>query len=609
MQKIPTKLTVRYSILKILSIAFFILLLYRAFELAIYPPINFDHLPTNNATRRGIIFDTNNHELAVSRDSASIGMKPEDIIDEEKTSFLLAKILDIPRQKVSETIKSNKKFIYLKRKVSNTTAETVRQLKIQGVVIEKKNSRFYPNDHLASTVLGFVGVDNEGLAGIEYAFNEDLASNDTKAQFGHNVHLTISSFVQYQLEKSLHEAMQETNAKAAVGVITDVNSGQILALASLPDFNPNNALAYPAENRKNRGIIETYEPGSTFKIFTLAALMNEHLLDENKEYFCPGYFKYKEKTLVHCTHQHGNQNLGQILKTSCNTGIIQASWRLPISRFFENLKVFGFGSLTQIELPGEVRGFIPPPKNWDVYLKASIPIGHGLRITPIQLALSANAIANGGTLYQAMLVKKITNVDGEVVQQFEKKVRNKVTNIENSQLLLSYLQKVVSTGGTGAAADIPGFLIAGKTGTSKKSTSKGYLEGKYQASFLGFFPGDKPEISMLIWIDEPKGDLYQGGSIAAPVFRKVTQDVLAIIHKGKINELEDLAQIKINHSLQNKIMPNFIGFSKKALLFLLLKHFPNQYKINGEGYVHRQLPAPGSRLDKTQTLEFDLDFP
>jgi cell division protein FtsI/penicillin-binding protein 2 len=583
-----------------------IILVVRAWELAFHSPVPLSMLPQKPMIKRGTIYDADDHELAISRGTVSVGIRPDGIINPEKTARFLSDSLKLDYDFVLNKIQNSESYFYLKKNISLSDIKELQSLKLSGVAFEEKISRYYPNDNLASTVLGFTGVDNEGLAGIEYEYNDNLTASNNNEYIGDDIYLTINAYIQRQLEKALEQGLINSRSKAAIGIVSEVHTGKILAMASLPDFNPNHHSDFPPDAKRNRAIMENIEPGSTFKIFILAALMNDHLLNEETTYFCPGYFQYKNHRL-NCSSTHYKETLIDVIKNSCNTAMIQASWGMPVIRLYEHLKQFGFTTMTHINLPGEENGYIPAPEKWDMSLKMAIPIGQGLSVTPIQLITAANSIANGGNMYKPLIVNKIMSADGRLIK--ETKIENKYTTISStiSKKLLSYLQHVVNKGGTGYLASIPDFPIAGKTSTTMISDKTGYKKGKYQASFIGFFPGDNPEISIFIWYDEPQGGVYQGGQVAAPIFKNVLLDIIPIVYKGKIRETAELADKNSDVSLYNKnVMPNLYKKSKKEVLFILWSRYPGEHEITGKGYLVSQFPPSGSKVG--EPYKFTLKF-
>ena len=354
------RLRIIFCLIAIIFLFFF----YRAYQLSFHTPLPKSfRQKTLEQVRRGTIFDSRHNALAISRDSASIGIHPTELINPTEASRSLALILRIPANNILSLIRQNKKkkFFWLKRKLESSIIEKIQKLKIQGIHIEIEPSRYYPNKRLASNVVGFVGIDNQGLAGIEFEYNHLLNKPVDGSMLGHDVHLSIHSYIQFKLEKILRESMAFSKSRSAVGIISEVNTGKILAMSSLPDFNPHNISMSREEDRKNRAVDSIYEPGSTFKVFTLAALIEANLLNRDQRYFCPGYI-IRDGFRIRCNGIHGHLDIGEAIQKSCNVGIIEAALKLPAIYFFKSIRSFGFGSLSNVNLPGESRGLISSPQ-------------------------------------------------------------------------------------------------------------------------------------------------------------------------------------------------------------------------------------------------------
>ena len=618
-QRAQSEFALRYKIALLAFMLLFGVLAFRAIELAIASPLPKSVLEQAQKVRRGVIFDARGHELAISRDTVSVGIKPLEARLQLEGLDILARVTGTTKNELIQKIKTSDKFFYLKRKMPLEEAAPLRKLDLAGLVLQNEPDRYYPNQKLASQIIGFTGLDGEGLSGIEFSQNQALSHLRTDSQdfIGQNVHLTINSYVQHQLEKTLAAGLEDSVSKHAMGVIIESQTGKILAMSSQPDFDPNQSNKFPEENWKNLPISFQYEPGSTFKIFTMAALLRENMLNANQKYNCPGYFEYKGRR-VSCTREHGIQDFTEVMKNSCNFGVISASWQLPVLKLYENLKAFGIGTLSEIQLPGEARGYLASPKDWDYYLKMSIPIGHGVSVTPLQLALAANAIANDGKLMPPMIIEKVSDAQGRITERFVPQEKYRVASVDNAQQIRRTLREVVKSG-TGAGADLglKEFDVCGKTGTSIKSTRKGYDAKKYQASFVGFFPCEKPEITIMLMFDEPRGEYHQGATVAAPAFRRVLREIIPAIHVGEVSSVRPLPTPQYQSVTSapraapgdKNAMPDFRGFSKKELLFQVLSRYPGDHQITGAGYVTQQSPEPGARINAPYSFNFRLGFP
>ena len=614
----PSPFALRYKFTLLIFMLLFAVLVFRAVELAIASPLPPSVIGDSQKVRRGVIFDARGHELAISRDTVSVGIKPLEARLQTEGVDVLARVTGVPKAEILQKIKTGDKFFYLRRKMPLEEAAPLRKLDLQGLVLQTEPDRYYPNGRLGSQIIGFTGLDGEGLAGVEFSQNQTLTrargttsttGGNSEDFIGQNIHLTVNSFVQHQLEKTLAAGLEDSSSKHAMGVIIETQTGKILAMSSQPDFDPNFPNKVPEGARKNLPISFQYEPGSTFKIFTMAALLRENMLDEGREYNCPGFYEYKGSR-ISCTRKHGKQDFTHVMMNSCNYGVISASWQMPVLKLYENLKAFGIGSVSEIALPGEAKGHLASPKDWDYFLKMSIPIGHGVSVTPLQLALAANAIGNDGNFMPPLIIDRISDAQGKVIEKAVPQVKYRVASSENAAKIRATLREVVK-GGTGAGADLglKEFDVCGKTGTSIKSTKDGYTD-KYQASFVGFFPCDKPEITIMLMFDEPKGEFHQGATVAAPAFRRVLREIIPAIHVGELRQVKGLATPQYRSIGADKTtMPDFRGFSKKELLFQVLSKFPGDHKIQGAGYVASQNPAPGTVINPPYDFSFQLGFP
>ncbi len=607
----------RFRIVVVLIFLMFASLFYRSYQLTFESPLpeSFGRKSSENV-RRGTIYDSVGNELAISKETASVGIRPTELLDIKQTANLIAPVLNLLPDKVIRAIQSHqeKSFFWLKRKIDMIIAQRLKEMKISGVHISIEPSRYYPNKELASNLIGFVDIDNQGLGGIEFQYNDTLTTSFENSQVGNDIYLTIHSFLQYQLEKHLRDKMKETKSKSAIGIISETNTGRILAMSSLPNFNPQNIEDTSPRQRKNQIINSVYEPGSTFKIFTLAILLEDYLIKSTDRFFCPGYVT-KNGFKIRCTDVHNTLDLQDVIKKSCNTGIIDASFRMPARDYYRAIKKFGFGGLTQISLSGESRGMLRDYKKWDTSIRMSIPIGHGIATTPAQIIAAANSIANGGRLLKLHVVDKIVTADNKRFFQASPLERNRTVRAKTSEEVLKYLESVTKEGGTGILAnlELSNIEVAGKTGTAMKSYSKGYFKNKYQASFLGFFPAKNPTITMFILFDEPDpNSQHQGGLIAAPVFREVLRKNFSLLHSGEVYHIKTMNSLSFDEDekqLSKSIMPNLFGRGKKDVMRLLNQHYPGEHIVKGSGYVMKQVPANGEGIKKPYQFIIEFGFP
>jgi cell division protein FtsI/penicillin-binding protein 2 len=588
-----------------LSVLFFVLLI-RVIYLTYFND-SIVNLKSTKLVQRGTIYDRRGIELALSQESGTIGIEPQNIYDMELTAEELAPILGISNEKLFNTIREKQNYFLLKREIEIKKANQIKALALPGVRVEKEFRRIYPQGNLAASLLGFTGYDDDkALSGLETLYNLELLSTaDADSQKGNNLHLAIDSIIQYRLEKSLGKAFFETQSKHGIGIIMDVDSGKILAMASFPTFDPNHFQDYSLDSHTNWGIRHVYEPGSTMKIFIALMLLNEGAILPQEKFFCPGYIEVG-KTIIRCTDKHGPVDLEEILQVSCNVGIIKAAQKIAPATFHKYLDQFHFGKRTNFSIH-EARGYLTPLSKWNNSTPYFLPIGQGISVTPIQLITAAAAVVNGGILFEPSAVSHITNSYGELVHEFTPKGEAIGIKKGAASKILSAMGKAVRLG-TGKKAYLENYFIAGKTGTAQKSKSgSGYKEGLFTASFLGFFPAEKPKYVGLILFDEPGGAAHTGGGIAAPVFRDVVESIIPIVEKSEKPQSYSLKFKKEkSFKLDLERVPNFQGLSA-AESISVLKKFNVPYEMVGSGFVSKQDPLPGSQIKNVTMIRITLE--
>ncbi len=506
------------------------------------------------AAKRGNIEDRNGEVLAMSVSTETVYAVPAQVRSSgraEEIAHALSGLLEMERSQVMEKITKRSALEYVKKRVTAEVAAQVRALELPGIGITEDSVRYYPNSTLAAHIIGFAGIDNQGLEGIELTRDDQLngvpgavltefAANGIPLPFanqmyvspknGNTVRLTIDkniqAFAERELQKLLSGQGDNMNGqvpKSASILVMDPNTGQVLALASAPTYDPNYYNNYDQSTRRNIAIQNGYEPGSTFKIITLAAALEEKKISPQEGFFDPGGVTILGKT-VHCWKRggHGSQTFTQVVENSCNPGFVAMGQRLGMDKFYEYLHDFGFGQKTGIEMSGEAVGILAGKKRATALDLATMSIGQTNNVTAIQLLTAVSAVANGGTLMKPQLVKEIVGPAGNVVESFEPQTVRRVISEGTSKTARQMLESVV-TNGTGYRAFLPGYRVAGKTGTAQKVANGAYIQGEYIASFIAFAPADNPRLAILCVID---GVPFYGGSVAAPPVRGVLQDSL-----------------------------------------------------------------------------------
>lgn len=614
----------RLIILLLFSLIFSFLLLGRVFWIQFVRGDELKERALNQWTsdvpvepKRGTVYDRNKNPLAISATVDTVVASPPDIKDIETTANLLSTALNMDREELEETLREakNKKkgAIYIKRKITEEESETVRNLKLSGIYFTKEHKRFYPERNLCSHVLGFTGIDSQGLDGIELVYEKYLKGTpgrivsekdalSRKLPFGVDKYippedgldlvLTIDKIIQHIAERELEKALAEHNAKRGTIIVMDPKTGEILAMTNKPDYDPNNYGEFSQILWRNAAVSDVYEPGSTFKIVTASAALEEGVARPEDKFYDPGYAMVSGVRIGCWYHGgHGSQTFIQLLENSCNPGFVELGMKLGKDRFMKYIKGFGFGEVTGIDLPGEARGILDPSKVGPVEL-ATITFGQGISVTPVQLITALSTIANDGKLVQPHVAKAIVDKEGNTVQEFSPAPLRQVVSYETAQEMKKILESVV-TNGTGGRGKVEGFRVAGKTGTAEK-----YSPGKYVVSYMGFAPVDDPKLAILVIIDEPTGGLIYGGTIAGPVFQKVMADSLNYLGiEPNIEQVEEREHVEVPE-LRNL----YVEDARKILMQNGLS-----VRIEGEGYVvTEQVPMPGAEVKKNTVVLLKL---
>ncbi len=496
--------------------------------------------------RRGMIYDRNLRELAVSINLDSVFIDPALVEDRQSAANKLSEVLEEDPDVILKKLNNDKRFAWLARRIDARAANDIKRLSIKGIGFIKEPKRVYPNDTLASHVLGFVGLDDEGLEGIELLYDGYLTGTvgwiysirDAKKREvhgyeyreippadGNDVVLTIDSVVQSFAENALDSTFKKYNAKGGMIVVMDPYTGDILALANRPTFDPNKIGDSSVEARRNRVICDFFEPGSSFKIVTATAVIEEDVIGMDDEIYCEnGEFKWS-KHIYHDHKPHEWLKFKDIIKHSSNIGTMKSALKVGSKRLYRYIKRFGFGKKTGIDLPGEVEGIIRPTNKWSKLSLCSISMGQEVTVTAIQLACALSSVANGGFYVKPRIIAKVQDKTGYVIKKFEPRKLHRVMSVEASQKVRGILRGVVEKG-TGTRAEVKGYSPAGKTGTAQKVEEDGrYSHRKFMSSFIGFLPYDDPKFVVVVLMDEPRPQYY-GGTVCAPVFKKVAEQLM-----------------------------------------------------------------------------------
>jgi cell division protein FtsI (penicillin-binding protein 3) len=497
--------------------------------------------------KRGVIYDRNMHPLAMSVPVQSAFAVPSEIKDRAMAARLLSGPLDVPAEEIREKIDSGPPFVWLKRKLAPAKSEAVESLNLKGIYLQEENQRYYPKRELAAHVLGFVDVDEKGLGGIEREYDNLIRGKEEKvvvmadahqrwfdggeAQRDHgvNIVLTLDEKIQYIAERELAAVIEKTHAPAGTVIVQDPNSGAILAMANWPKFNPNSATEAPTDARTNRAISDIYEPGSTFKLITLSAAFDQNLIHADEVFDCQNGSVTVAGHVIHDHARLGLLTVADILAKSSDVGAIKIALRLGSPKFYDYVHAFGFGNPTGIDLPAESRGLLNRLDHWGSYSIASVSMGQEVGVTPLQLVTAVSAIANGGLLYKPHVVQEMRR--GDTVLPLEGPSAfaepKRIVRPETAATIRSLMEGVILHG-TGRKARLDGWTAAGKTGTAQKidpATGR-YSAHNVIASFTAFVPINNPVVTILVSIDSPGGYPHGGGDVAAPVFKRIAEQIL-----------------------------------------------------------------------------------
>ena len=589
---------------------------------------------------RGNIYDKNSKPLTRNIIKYSFATYPEKVSNINKLANELSNYFGRSSKYYKSKLEKNKNFTYLERNQSKKDSKAILEDLPEGLIVERDSHRFYPNGNIAAQLIGYTDPDNLGLTGIEQQFNNYLTGTPgwvvrqlsgkgnalpnnrfpSKTPIdGNNIQLTIDLDYQVVLQEELQKRINETEALSAMGILINPQTGAILAMASLPDFDSNYPSKYSMEYHKNRVLTDQFEPGSTFKFVAATAALKHELVDLNEEFFCEnGQFTFAGE-VVSDHEDYGLLTFPQIIENSSNVGIIKIADRLGTKRLYRACRDFGFGMPTNISFAGEASGTLRHLTKWSGFSIASVSMGQEIAVTTLQLAMAYAAIANGGFLMKPLLVKQIIDNNGNSIYKETPEVLRKVSNPLVMKNLTNMLTRVVETG-TGTSAYIPGWSIAGKTGTAEKFIDGEYSKTKYISNFAGFFPAENPQIVGIFVLNEPKYGFHWGGIGAATIFNRVVKRIINMddsiqIMKDKYKKDQeplmmvdsynksDEVQMKpmftraayVNIDELNNIMPDVRGMSLLQAK-IILRQMGYKIKFSGSGQVAWQSPKPGTDL-------------
>ncbi len=639
----------RIVTLLVFFLVLFIALITRAFQLQVLSGQTLKTLAAKQHIKtlqiqpeRGIIFDRNGEKLAASVMADSVCADPSKIRNPQDAADRVAPLIGLDRAAMIKKISGTKNFCWLARRIPPEQARKVEALNVEGVFLVKEPKRFYPNGELAGHLLGFVGLDSTGLEGLELKYEDYLKGVPEKLAWvrdakgkklqpqlekaaveqtsSYHLILTIDSRIQHVVETQLKEAVTDKGAKGGYAIVMDPRTGEILALANEPSFDPNYSTSGGPATGKNKAITDSYDPGSTFKPFLVAAALEEKTVKETDRIFCEnGNYVIANKVIHEAQKKrHGTLTVREIIKYSSNIGSAKIAERLGGEKFYSYITKFGFGNKTGIDLNGESTGLLRPHQNWTRVDLTRIAFGQGISITPIQLITALSAIANDGMLMKPYVIKGIVDRKGQIVKEFRPTMVRKVVSPATAKRIASIMTDVVGAeDGTGKRARIENVNVAGKTGTSQKFdfARHVYSSERVRTSFMGFFPAEAPQIAIIVVLDEPQRDKW-GGVASAPVFKRIGEQILnsyktdireqnPIEEKGIVPRKEPVQLVstapaiplpeRMGIEAQEAVMPDFRGLTIRDVL-RKAKGKSIEIKVVGNGWAVAQAPLPGVPL-------------
>lgn len=592
--------------------------------------------------KRGTILDRAGEPLALSLEVQSVYARPRRIKEPETPAKSLAQVLGLGQAELLQKLKTDKPFVWLKRQVTPAEAEKVRALNLEGVGMSFEPSRYYPQGQLAGQVVGFVGRDSQGLEGVELHYDRYirgesgspvierdalgrrvLAQGVEEIQIppGADIHLTLDTSIQHLAEKQLEATATKYRAKAGIAVVVEPFTGEVLALANYPSFDPNNFARHSSQQWRNRAVTDSFEPGSTFKTILAAAVLEEEVVGKEDLFYCEfGKYAYAGR-IIHDTHEYGWLPFYKIIQYSSNIGVTKVAEKLKKERYARYINRFGFGHLTGIDMPGETAGMVRSSDSWSPIDLATHAFGQGIAVTPMQLVMAYAAVANGGFLMRPFVVRRVTAPSGEVLVDNQAHVVRRVISEKTARLLTSILKGAVSDGGTGLMASVEGFEVAGKTGTAQKPdlVHGGYSSTKRVASFIGFVPAGDARLVLLVVVDEPEGNVY-GGVVAAPAFRAIARGALRYLgivpdrsEPVPLPEAQEGTLVRVERKSENGAakkegaleVPDFVGLSLREAVEKA-RTLKLKVEMRGNGYVVKQSPSAGAVWGGSETLTLNL---
>ena len=567
----------------------------------------------NSLLKRGYIKDSNGDYIAISVPGFSVYANPEEIDSSDETASALSAILSEHKTVISDKISRKKKFIWLKRNISKPEADNIKAAKIKGVYLLEEDVRKYPYSNLFSHITGFCSLENNGIEGLEYSYNDVLNGRDKTVlssglfdKYGSSLVLTVDRYIQNRAYRALENSVTSKNAKSGSIAVIEVKTGRILAIAKYPSYDPNNFSISSDDERRFFAITDSFEPGSVMKAFSGSAWI-ENTKNNKQRFTCTGAVKIGDTT-INCTGTHGSLGIEEAIRYSCNSFIIQSVGTIEGKKIYEIMNRFGFGKNTGSGISGESGGILRPLNEWSGLSKYSISIGQEISVTILQLASAYAAIANNGIYFSPRIVDRIEDNEGNTIRKYEntgsKRVLSEVNALKMKEMLKDVIEK-----GTGRKAKLKYFTAGGKTGTAQKFIQKSYVKNVNFSVFAGFAPLENSDICITVVIDEPKG-ITSASEIAAPIFSEIAEDIL-IYRKTNVKKIQqdNIQKSSAKTSFNYDKIPDLSEKTESEVLDILAdlqKNYDIHYRLKGKGKSFSQTPSAGSSLEHGMNIMIEF---
>ncbi|MFW6368276.1 MAG: penicillin-binding protein [Spirochaetota bacterium] len=573
---------------------------------------------------RGAILDRNGEILAIQTRLHTVSAWLPHVTNPEESADLLAEILDLPESQILDRLTGSRNYVYIQRLVSPRASDAIERLKdegeLEGISLEPSSGRTYPSGSLASHVIGHVGIDNRGLDGLEYSYDSLLSPEDGRVRgdtlYGNQLVLTIDANIQAVTDRLSRETYERENAESVMLLAMDADNGEILSWSSIPSYNPNNFADSPREERRNRPIRFMYEPGSVFKMFTVAVMMQHGAAADGDTFETDGTYRpdsWGDARPITDIRNYGTMDLRRVIERSSNVGVAYASEEISEQDLYQGLNRFGFGQPTGIPLAGEQAGILNPPERWSYRSKPTISMGQEIGVTALQMLTAATAFANDGIRLEPALVRQVVSPSGEVLERHERTPEQEVISPSVARTMLDYMRTATHEGGTGRLANVEGISISAKTGTAEFfDLGRGeYSDEKFVGSTLALFPSEDPEIILYMVVEDPRGEYIWGERVAAPVIRETAE--FLVQYMGIERESDEYIRRTADLQLENartievgEDLPDLQGLPRRSLLSL----YTNEHielDIRGHGWVVRQDPAAGTPIHDGMQVTVELE--